>query len=161
MSQGTFPPSSKKCGLLHGFKIIRGWPISAASRRKYGPVARVTTQVSEFGESPLLNLYIPILNPRFNNNSSWPAKPGLQWPVYHISYKHCKKNKTSELIYEITLSSLGCREGVVIRENDLCVFFLVEIALLYWDLSRNMDCFENGTLSVIFMINYEVVSSKF
>lgn len=78
MSQGTFPPFSKKCGLLHGFKIICGSPISAASARKYGPVATVTTQVSEFGEGPLLNLYIPILTPCFNNDSLWPIEPDLQ-----------------------------------------------------------------------------------
>ena len=55
MSQCTFPSSSKKCGFLHGFKIIHGSPITASSRRKYGPVARVTTKCQEFGKSPFFN----------------------------------------------------------------------------------------------------------
>lgn len=36
-------------------KIIRGPPITASSRRKYRPVARVTTKCQEFGKSPFFN----------------------------------------------------------------------------------------------------------
>lgn len=43
LSQGTFPPSFKKYRLLRCVKIFCGSPIPAVSRRKYRPVAKVTT----------------------------------------------------------------------------------------------------------------------
>lgn len=53
---GTSPPPSKKCGLLSGVRIIGGSPITAASIREYGAVARAAIQVSEIGGSPRLAL---------------------------------------------------------------------------------------------------------
>lgn len=50
--------------------------------------------------------------------------------------------------------------GFVVTENDLC-FLLSRNHISVLRGYRNMNCFENGTLSVIYMINYDDVSGKF